>query len=613
MVGSIDTDALVTQLMAVERKPQDLLKTRITTLQTKQNAWQAIADKLTALKTASDSMTGLDALAALRTVSSSDTSAITVRSTGSAPTTSASIEVIALAAAQSVLVSDVFTSATDAAGGRSLDLTSATGVTQTFASADGTIGGLATAINSAGIGVSARVLQTAPGQYQLALSATTSGTAAAFTAGGTGWGSFDVQRVAANAQLKVDGITLSRSTNVINDAIDGVELSLQKITTTPVVVTSARDDTTIVAKVKALVDAANALGTMIDAATKISPDVASRGPLAGDYGARSLMTSVRDAIAAPLASASGAGLTASSLGVSLNRDGTINFDSAALIATLSTQPADALAALGRSVGSTATGVSVSGTLSTAVASNRTISVSAAASRAGLVGVPTPLPAAGTSVSMQVITPDSTSTVTFTVASTWSQTAGNLNAAMRAAGVKVSAVPQTVAGVDQGLNLTSDRYGSTQTFTISGAAALGIDGTATSGTDAAGTIDGVAFVGNGQSVTSGGMVLTVATTAAQLASLGGSSSGTITLTQGLAGLLSIIGNAGSATGSALASKATLADQVTDLQKRVDAWDQTLIDRESSMRTKFTAMQVALDKLNAMSSSIAGLVNSTTSSG
>ena len=63
MVGTIDTDSIITQLMAVERKPQDLMKARITTLQTEQNAWQAIADKLTALKTAADPMTGLDALA----------------------------------------------------------------------------------------------------------------------------------------------------------------------------------------------------------------------------------------------------------------------------------------------------------------------------------------------------------------------------------------------------------------------------------------------------------------------------------------------------------------------------------------------------------------------
>ena len=611
MVGAIDTDSIITQLMAVERKPQNLLKTRITALQTKQNAWQAIADKLTALKTAGDAMTGIDALSALRTVSSSDPSSVTVRSTGSAPTTSASIEVLELAAAQSTLVSDVFASATESAGGRTLDLTNSSGVTQTVTSADGTIGGLAAAINAAGVGVSARVLQTAPGQYQLALSATSSGTAAAFTTGGTGWGTFDVQRVASNAQIKVDGIQLTRSSNVINDAIDGVELSLQKTTTAPVVITSARDDATIVAKVKALVDAANSLGTMIDAATKISPDVASRGPLAGDYGARSLRTAVRATIAAPLASAGGASLTASSLGVSLNRDGTINFDSAALSATLATRPADALAALGRSVGSTAVGVKVTGTLSTAVASNRTVSVTASASQAGLVGVPTPLPAVGTSIAMQIVTPQGTSAVSFTVASTWSQTAGNLNAAMRAAGVKISATPHIAGGLEEGLDLHSDRYGSGQTFSVSGAAALGIDGTATSGTDAAGTIDGVAFVANGQSVTSGGMVLTVATTAAQLASLGGTSTGTVTLTQGLAGLLSVIGTRGSATGSAQLSKATLATQASDLQKRVDTWSQTLSDREAAMRTKFTAMQVALDRLNAMSSSFAGLSNSTTS--
>ena len=106
---------------------------------------------------------------------------------------------------------------------------------------------------------------------------------------------------------------------------------------------------------KNLVDAANALGTMIDAATKISPNAADRGPLAGDYNARQLMIAVRDAIAAPLTTASGTPVTASVFGVSLNKDGTIDFDQAKLTATLATSRADVLSVLGRSVGSTATG------------------------------------------------------------------------------------------------------------------------------------------------------------------------------------------------------------------------------------------------------------------
>ncbi|MCU1398437.1 MAG: Flagellar hook-associated protein 2 [Acidimicrobiales bacterium] len=609
MVGTIDTESIITKMMAVERKPQDLLKTRISTLQMQQSAWQQIADKLTALQTASDAMTGLGSLANLRTVTSSDTTSVSVRSIGSSSASTSSVEVIGLAAAQSVLASDTFSSVSGATAGRTLSLTNnATGSSQTFSSADGTIGGLASAINAAGVGVSARVLQTAPGQFQLALTSTSTGTASAFTTGGTGWGTFNVQRPAADATLIVDGITLTRSSNTISDAIDGVELTLQKQTSGPVSVTSARDDASIVAKVSALVDAANAVGTIVAAATKIATDPTTSGPLAGDYTARSLMTSIRDAIASTLVTASGKVVTANTLGVSLNKDGTLAFDGAALRASLATQPDDALAALGRSVTSNAPGVTISGILSTAKPGSHSITVTQAASQAGLVGLPVSLPAAGTSVSMQIITPDGTSNVTFSVGSTWALTAANLNSAMRAAGVRVSAAPQTVGGIDQGIDLTSARYGSSQTFSVSGAAALGINGNAQAGVDAAGTIDGTAFTANGQTVATGGLVLTVSTTAAQLTALGGSSTGTFQMNQGLAALLSIVGNRGSASGLVLASKATAGDQIADLQKKVDAWDDTLAQRETAMRTSFTAMQVALDKLNAMSSQIAGITTS-----
>jgi flagellar hook-associated protein 2 len=605
MVGAIDTESIITQLMAVERRPQDLLNTRISTLQKAQTAWQSIADKLTALKTASDAMAGLDSLTSLRTVASSDTSSIGVRATGAAPATSASIDVISLASAQSVLVSDTFTSATDAAAGRTIDLTIGTGALQTFSSADGTIGGLATAINAAGIGVSARVLQTSPGSFQLALTATSSGTANSFTAAGTGWGTFATVRAAADAKLNVDGVSVTRSSNVINDLIDGVELTLQKPTTAAVAISSARDDTSIIAKVKAMVDAANSLGSTVASLTKTSTDAAARGPLAGDFNARKLADSVRSAIAAPLVTASGKTMTSSALGVSLNRDGTINFDPSALSATLASDPASAFAALGRNAASTATGVTVVGATSTSTASSRTIVVTQAASQAGMVGLPTPLPAPGTSVAMQIVTPQGSFNVSFTTAATWAQTAGNLNAALRAAGVKITVVPQTVGGVDQGLNLTDDKFGSSQSFTITGAAALGIDGTSTPGLDATGTIDGTAFVATGRSYTIGGMVLSITATPAQLSALGGTSSGTITLTQGLAGALSGIGAQGGSSGAPLASKDTLATQIGDLQKRVSRYDDVLKQRESVLRAKYSAMQVTLDRLNSISASLGSL--------
>jgi flagellar hook-associated protein 2 len=267
-----------------------------------------------------------------------------------------------------------------------------------------------------------------------------------------------------------------------------------------------------------------------------------------------------------------------------------------------------LDAIGRSGSSTVPGVSVIGATSAAVGSSRQITVTQSASMATLVGLPTPPPAAGTSVSLNIVTPDGSYNVAFTTGSTWSQTAGNLNAALRAAGVRAQASSLVNGGVEEGLTLTDSRYGSGHQFTVSGGAALGIDGTSTDGTDAAGTIDGVAFTATGRSITTNGIVLQIATTDVQLAALGGSASGTATLTDGLAGALSRIGALGSSTGPAQASKTSLGDQIADLQKRFDAFDERLDKREDTLRQRFTNMQMMLEKLGALNSSFNNLAAS-----
>ena len=604
MPSGIDTESIVSQLMAVERKPQDLLKSRVTSLQRAQTAWQSIADKLTALKTASDALAGLDSVSKLRTVTSSNTNAVTVRSIGAGSNTSAAIDVVALAASKSVLASDVFTAATDAVGARTLDITNATGTTTSISSTDGTIGGLASAVNAANLGVSAKVLQTAPGQFQLSLTATSSGTANSFTAAGTGWTSLDTVRAAADAQIRVDGVLITRSSNVISDVLDGTELTLIGTTTSSLTVSSARDDSAITDKVKSLVDAANALGTVISTVTKTSTNEGERGALAGDYSARQIMDAVRSAIAQPLVTASGASTTASALGISLNRNGTIEFDASKLTASLASDPTTVLAAIGRNANSTANGVSVVGATSAATTSTRTISVTQAASQASLVGMVSPPPAAGTQISLNIVTPSGSYNVAFVAGNTWAQTAGNLNAALRAAGVRMVAVEQPGGSID----LRDEQFGSGHVFSVTGGAAIGLSGSSTDGIDAAGTIDGVAFTASGTGLTSGGVVLSIGTTDTQLAAAGGTVTGTVSLTTGLAGALSTIGARGSASGPVLASKATLEDQIDDLQKRIARYDDTLKQREGVLRTKFAAMQTMIDRLQSMSSSLSSLAPS-----
>lgn len=601
-MSSIDTKSLVSQLMAVERRPQDLLRNRVSALQKTQNAWQSIADKLTTLKTAADELAPLRAAAAFTTASSSDDASIAVAATGAGASTTASISVVSLAAARTDVSTDVFSGATDALGSRTLSLT-VNGETTDYTSADGTIGGLVSAINAADKGVAAKLLQTSPGQFQLSLTAAETGTANSFTAAATGWTGFTNARPAADAQLLVDGVAVTRSSNRIGDLIEGLELNLKKVTASPVEVSFARDDQAISDKVKALVDAANGAMSTIANATRVSTQEANRGPLASDPSARRLSDSIRSVIAAPISLPDGSSMTARSLGVSLNRDGTLKFDAAELKKSLGERPQAVMDALSRSASSTTPGVSVSSATPSAVPGTRSVSVTQAATQASLVSVPSPPPPPGSLVNMTIMTPAGTYSVSFNAGDTYSQTASNMTAAMRSLGLRMSASPTSTGGVEDGVSLSEDRYGSAHTFSVSGGSALGLDGPATAGLDAQGTINGTAFTAAGRAVASNGLALSVGTTAGQITAGGGAVTGSVGFSDGLAGALSRIGANGSANGPAASAKTAVGDRIRDLENRISRYDTILATREEAFIRKFANMDSLLSRLNTMDGSFA----------
>lgn len=601
-MSSIDTKSLVSQLMAVERRPQDLLRNRVSALQKTQNAWQSIADKLTTLKTAADELAPLRAAAAFTTASSSDDASIAVAATGAGASTTASISVVSLAAARTDVSTDVFSGATDALGSRTLSLT-VNGETTDYTSADGTIGGLVSAINAADKGVAAKLLQTSPGQFQLSLTAAETGTANSFTAAATGWTGFTNARPAADAQLLVDGVAVTRSSNRIGDLIEGLELNLKKVTASPVEVSFARDDQAISDKVKALVDAANGAMSTIANATRVSTQEANRGPLASDPSARRLSDSIRSVIAAPISLPDGSSMTARSLGVSLNRDGTLKFDAAELKKSLGERPQAVMDALSRSASSTTPGVSVSSATPSAVPGTRSVSVTQAATQASLVSVPSPPPPPGSLVNMTIMTPAGTYSVSFNAGDTYSQTASNMTAAMRSLGLRMSASPTSTGGVEDGVSLSEDRYGSAHTFSVSGGSALGLDGPATAGLDAQGTINGTAFTAAGRAVASNGLALSIGTTAGQITAGGGAVTGSVGFSDGLAGALSRIGANGSANGPAASAKTAVGDRIRDLENRISRYDTILATREEAFIRKFANMDSLLSRLNTMDGSFA----------
>nr|WP_275955205.1 flagellar filament capping protein FliD [Planomonospora venezuelensis] len=81
---------------------------------------------------------------------------------------------------------------------------------------------------------------------------------------------------------------------------------------------------------------------------------------------------------------------------------------------------------------------------------------------------------------------------------------------------------------------------------------------------------------------------------------------VTAVMGLAERLSIISNNSTTTVKAAIDGSK--SLVTDLTKRIEAWDLRLTKREETLRRQFTGLEVALGKLNQQSSWLAGQISS-----
>jgi flagellar hook-associated protein 2 len=189
----------------------------------------------------------------------------------------------------------------------------------------------------------------------------------------------------------------------------------------------------------------------------------------------------------------------------------------------------------------------------------------------------------------------------------------LSARAAAAGFGVSAS----ADADGNLVLTADEAGSAPAF-VADVDDLGFGSPDVAGVDAEGTIDGQQATGVGNVLTlptgTGGAVgLALDTSGLTDADIGGLV-GSVTYAPGLASALSTLVDQFTATNTGTLTTAAKGRQssVTTLQAQIDDWDRRLAAYRALLSQQFTAMETAIATLKSQTSSIAALVNASTSS-
>jgi flagellar hook-associated protein 2 len=360
LISGLDTTSLINSLMQAEAVPQTLLKNKVTDSTTYITALQALNSKVAALADSAAALakpSGTD----LHTASTSSTAVTATAGTG-AVDGSIDFTVDRLAQSQ-VMVTGPLTQWPDQPP--TLTFVSADGTTTQVTAASSSLADVAAAINQAGVGVSAtRVaagLDPATGQqlYRLQLSSTKTGAAAAFTAyrgtpadvaAGTATnllndpGAAQV-RQAQDAQLTLwagtgAAQTVTSSSNTFSDVLPGVTVSVTAASTTPVTLTVARDDKGLTSAANSLVTGVNDILSLIAQKQAVSTStdaaggtVVTGGPFTGDSTTRDVNQKLVDAIIAPVD-----GVSPSTYGISITRDGTVTFDQDAFGKAMAADP-----------------------------------------------------------------------------------------------------------------------------------------------------------------------------------------------------------------------------------------------------------------------------------
>ncbi len=649
-VGSgLDINGIITQLMAVERQPLAALAQKEANYQTKLSAYGTLKGVMSSFQTAMSDLSTLSKFRAVKTTVA-DTTILSASGSSSAVPGGYSIEVTQLAQSHKV-ASAGFTNTTDTVGSGTLTIqfgtwngttftANADKATQgvTIASSQNSLVGIRDAVNAANVGVTASIVNDgATAGNKLVFTSNDTGAANSLKitvadddgnntnnsglsqlaydpAGSAGSGKNLTQTASAlNATLTMDGISISKASNVVTDVVSGVTLTLLKVSaaSTPTTLTVSRDTGAVQSSVEAFVKAYNDLRKTVTDLTAYNAETKQASVLQGDAAARSVLTQVRRTLSTALAGLNGAYTDLSQVGVSFKSDGTLSLDSTKLQSALSSNfndVAGVFAAYGKPSDSligyvSATDKTKPGRYEVSVTTLPTRGYYTGAATAAL---PVTVSADNDTFALKVngvqtgtitLTQGSYSTAAALTAEIQSRINGD--SALKAAGVSV-----TVTHASNQLAITSSQYGAGSTVEITSvdtttAATLGLSAASgTAGVDAAGSIGGVSATGSGRYLTGAGDAdgLKIEVTGGSTGERGG-----VYYSQGYAYRLdTLMAELLDVDDGMIAGKTEgINASIESIGARRETLNRRLVDVERRLRAQFTALDSIVAQLRSTS--------------
>ena len=648
-IGSgLDVNSIVGQLMAAESQPLAALNRKEATYQVKLSAYGNLKGALASFQSAAR---GLNDIAKFQKVNatSADATLFSATAEKTAALGSYSVEVKQLAVSQK-LASKGFTDTTDTVGTGTLQIQFGTydSGANTFSlnadkparsiaidSSKQSLAGIRDAINEANAGVTASIVNDGSAN-KLVVTSSDTGTVNSLrvlvkdddgnntndaglsqlaydpTAAAGSGKNLSESTAAADAKVVVDGVTLTKASNTVKDAIEGVTLNLVKVGAAAKL-TVERDAGTVRNSADAFVKAYNSAVKTLKDLTAYDPKTRQAGPLQGDASARTIGSQLRGMLNSAVAAVGGKFATLSDIGISFQKDGSLAVDAAKLQKAIDTgynDIADVFAVVGRPSDSA---VKYSAATADTKPGKYAVEVTQLASQAkytgdAIAGTDIVIDAASYNLALKI---DGVQSATLSLTQgTYKvadlarelQTQINGDSALRNAGVTVKVEYDTA---NKKFLITSSRYGSaskaevtsvdTDTLTKTG---IGVKA-GTDGVDVAGSINGVSATGSGQYLT-GAAGDSSAGVKLQITGGGTGARGTVNFSRGYAHQLDKMAEIQLSSAGPLSSRAEgINRSIESLGDQRDALIRRLTSIEKRYRAQFTALDSMLSSMNRTS--------------
>ena len=659
-VGSgLDLGTLVSGLIEAERAPtENRLNLKQQNLTTELSAFGLLRSSLAQFQ---GSLGGLQSSTAFnaKAITASDSSVFSTSVESFADLGSYSVEVTALARTQSLATNEntAFATVNDVIGSGTLTIQFGTttdpysftpdsgkpsqAIEVSAANGNDTVSGLRDYINDNDFGLQASIVDDGVNGYRLVFTSDDTGAANSMelTVTGDGDGNNNnnsglsqlafnasaqgslTQTVAAqDAALTINGLDITRDTNSITGAINGVTLDLLKADEGNIVNLGVNENRAeVTASITGFVDAYNELTDNIKSLTAYDPESGAGSALIGDFTVRSISSQIRSILFGSISGLQGDIKSLVDIGITTNSSGKLNVDSTKLNDALLNNAAEVEALFSLQGKTTDPGIGYLSSTSDTQQGDYAINLTQLFTQGVLTGTG---PVTGMPIVISNgndnrnfgITVDGVSSGDFNLSNGTYTSEADLATAMQnrinnrpvlqTAGVSVTVTYDATA---DRFVITSDSSGPTSTVEITRVdtntfADLGLDlGSGVAGTDTGftATIDGTSATVNGQIVTSESGPSTGLSV--EILSSGFGNRGTVSLTKGLAGKLDdLLDNFLKSDGTIANREKGLNEGLEDIEDERFKLEDRILALEARLVRQFSALDALIAQFNQTSS-------------